>query len=412
MSVVKPKLNFGFAIYLVCIPLIVSIAALFKLNFAIVYQLAVWGIVYLLILLAVLVRHVLKGGKLNFAIIKNPFVVILITMFVWIVLSSIINNAFNIHFFNYLSYFMIFICVYQLNKNQRKIILNILIAVIAVCCIMGFVDPYGKFMPGFNSNSYNMSLQFINPNYIAYILAGLGVLTFVLFNISKGKEQYFYAICYLIFAVSIFINGTFVAISSLLLLEVVIQIVIGIKNKKFQHKLFVLFIILIPICFLVDLLPNITEIRTCRYNYFIECIAVFDNIFNTNILKLFNISSIAGADGWDRGALLESSKQHITSSPKTFLFGSGAGMFYIVRPHNGLMSLMVDFGVVALILLIALVIVGIKRIIKTKFNLFSFGLFVSLIAFLLCYTMGSFVCYSFYIMIIILALLVKDVKQI
>ena len=72
----------------------------------------------------------------------------------------------------------------------------------------------------------------------------------------------------------------------------------------------------------------------------------FDNIFNTDILSIFNIDSVSGADGWDRKELLIASWNSIKESPLGFILGQGAGHFYNTRPHNIFLATWLDFGLI------------------------------------------------------------------
>ena len=410
MKIVNTKLNIVFAMYLALMPMVMSLFDIFGVNFILPYQLVAWGIGYFVCIVIGVVAYCLKCGRFDLQYIKNPYVIIALLMLAWIILSSLVNQVFNLHTIIYLTYFLIFVCVYMLDKKWGKIILKTLLVVVAISCIMGFIDPYGKFMPGFNAKQYNMSLHFTNPNYAGCVVSGLAMICFINFNKAKTKIwNIFYCVIYLVFATYLFMNGSFMPISALIFVEVATQIIFAIKTKRCQYKMLVLSLVLIPICFLVDLLPNIEVIRTCPYNYFLECVAVFDNIFNTNMLSWFNIDTIVGADGWDRSDLLSNSFDLVTSSPKVFFFGGGAGLLYKVRPHNGFMSLMVDFGVGVPLLFIALFVVLSIRLIKQKFDIRQEFIY-AIICFLMCYIVGSIVCHSFYVFIIILSLWFKNIN--
>jgi len=403
------KANMFFAIYMILIPIVLTIFAIFGIDFKIAYQLIAWGVVYTLFLFFMLLKLVWNRSKFQLSI--TPTKLIAVLMLAWILISSLVNGVFNLHTIIYISYFLIFVCFSSLDKERQRVIFNILLVVIAISCTMGFIDPRGKFMPGFTS-VYPMALHFTNPNYSAYIVATLTIIVFGFFNSSTTRSlNIFYCIIYLIFATHLFVNGTFIAISSVIFVEALMQIIVGIKYKKLQVKMLILCLILIPICILVDLIPNIESIRTCKYNYFLECVAVFDNLFNTNILKLFNINKITGADGWSRSSLVQTSFKHATSSATNFIFGSGAGFFYNVRPHNAFLSLFLDFGIVMPLLFMALLSVLLIRVVKSKFNAHNFYYAMAILGFVLCSLMGSLVHHSCYVFIIILAVLFNNLDQ-
>ena len=410
MKVINVKLNIVFAISLALIPVIMSLMDILGLYLALPYYVIFWGIVYGACLLIGVLQYSLKGGKFDFTKLKNPFVIIVLAMALWIIISSVVNAVFNLNLIAYFTYFLIFICVYMLDSRWRKALLNTLMVVVAISCIMGFIDPYAKFMPGFNADSIYMSLHFGNPNYISHIVGALTILCFIQFDKAKTKLwNTFYCVIYLIYATHLFVNGSFAAITFLIAIEIVVQIILNVKTKKFRYKMLILSLVLVPICLLVELIPNIEIIRTCEYNYLLECVAVFDDIFGTNLLSVFGIDKIAGADGWNRHELLKLSWDRATSSPKAFIFGGGAGLFYQYRPHQGLLSLMLDFGVVAPILFITFFTILIVRIVKTKVKLSKLKFLPSIICMLLCYLLGSILPNSFYVFMILFSLLYCDI---
>ncbi len=411
MKIINNKLNICFAMWLALMPMVVFLFDIVSIKFILPYQTVAWGILYFICLVIGLLRFCLKGGRLEFNKLKNPYMLIVGLILAWIMISSLINQAFNVQLIIYLSYFLMFLCIYRLDKIWVKVVLNTLLVSVAISCVMGFIDPYAKFMPGFKYAELNMSLHFNNPNYAAYVVASLAIVCFVKFNSSQGKFwNTFYLVIYLIYATHLFMNGSFVPISILFMLEIIIQVILGIKAKHLQRKMLITTIVLIPICFLVDLIPNIEKIRTCQYNYFLEGIAVFDNIFKTNILSLFGINGIAGSNGWDRQDLLITSLKALTSSSKMFIFGGGAGTFTIYTPHNGTLSLALDFGVVMPILFASLLVVLSINLIRQKFDLNNLYTIYPIISLLICYIFGSIMCNSFYVFIIMLAVLFKNIK--
>lgn len=412
MKVINPRLNIVFAICLVCVPIIMSLMDIFGMYLALPYYIVFWGVLYGAMLIVCVTKYLLKGGKFDFKKIKNPFIMISALMLLWIIISSVVNLSFNINLISYLTYFLIFICVFMLDKRWRKILLDLMLIVIAVSCLMGFIFMYTKAVPGLDNDHFYIALHFTNPNYASHIIAGLTLVCFVMFDSAENKRYAtFYLIVYLIYATHLFVNGSFVAITTLIITEVLVQIFLSMKTKKFKFKMLILTTLLLPICLLVEILPNIETIRTCKYNYLLECVAVFDNVFNTNILDMFGIELIEGSDGWNRSELLRISWNRATSSPKAFIFGGGAGLFYEYRPHHGLLSLMLDFGFVVPLLFTAFIVVMLVKIIKTKMPIVKLKFLPAIICFLACYISGSIVPNSFYVFMFILALTFKDFKE-
>ena len=336
----------------------------------------------------------------------------MIAMLVVIVLSCFVNNVFSIDVLVYFAYFLIVVCVFNLDNKWQKIIINTFIGVLMFSCVLSFGMPYIKFMTIFNQKNHPMALQFLNPNYSAHIISAITSIVFIMFNGTNTKSKHwFYGVAYFIFTTYLFINGSFIAITALIVVEVFSQIFIGIKYKKFQHKMFILFFVLIPICFLVDLITKIEIIRTCKYNYFLECVAVFDNIFNTNILSLFNIKTIQGADGWSRSELISRAVDFITDNPKIFMFGAGAGTLYSIKPHNLILSLWLEFGILMPILFVALFIMLFIKLIKSKFKEDRFVFTAPIITFLICYIVISFVMQSSWVFVMISSMLATRVLK-
>lgn len=408
-KLINDKVNFVFALYLVLMPIIMSLFALFNIDFTIMRQLIAWGIIYFACITILLIFCLLKGNKLNFKFQKNPFTFMALSIFVWILISSIVNKAFNLCWVIYIVYFLIFLCFFYVDKKYIKLLLNILLIVMSISCIMGFIDPHGNFIPGFNNQSASLSLHFVNPNYTGCIIASLTIICFMFFNQAKGiLLNLLYCIIYLIFATYLFMNGSFVPITATIIIELFIQLFLGIKNKKFQYKIFLQFAVFILIGILVNLIPNINDIRTCQYSYFLECIAVFDNIFHTKLLRFFGIETMIGADGGDRNILILNSLKYSVSSLKIFLFGSGAGFFYTLRPHNALVSLLLDFGVVVPLFYITFFVLLFIRVLKNNFNYNTLCFLMAIVCFILCYFTGSLIYNSYYVFMIILGILFKN----
>ena len=397
------RLNILFAFYIVLMPVLSVVLGCIGVNFNLSNQLFFWTIFYMGFLFVCLLVVAYKREKIGFNF-KNKYVVMSLVLLLWISISSIINKNFSIDLLFYLGYFCIFICFYKLDKKFFNLLLNTLIGCMVVSCVLGFIDPFGEFIPGFNSNAAPMSLQFSTANYAGYIVGALTVLCFIKYEFeSKSLLSLFYGLSYLVFCFYLFMNGSFIAITAVLMLEIFSTIFLSIKHKKLKCKMLVLFIIAIILCFLVELVPNIEHIRSCKYNYFLECLAVVDNIFNTNILGLFNISEVPGADGWSRGEYAQDSLSKCTSSFKSIVFGNGAGAFYETKPHNALLSLFVDFGIIAPMLFVLLFIFVYRDVVKSKFKNNTYKIICALTCFLVCYIFGSIVYNSFYVFVILLA---------
>ncbi len=394
-NVVNSKVNLIFAIIIAVLPLINSFMDLVGIQSNILFYLLIWTIIYGIIFLISISVKALHSQvvKINF----NFFSIIILSMLVWMLIGSFVNG-FSPDTIMYIALFLVCLCFFSLDEKYSYIT-KILLTTIAICCIMGFIDPFNAFMPGFPHTSYPLSLHFMNPNYSASITSCTAIYCFLhlsndCFESKKHPLKdvwfYFYAILFLIFTVYLFLNGSFVPISALVLAEIFSIIFFSIKHKKINWIFITFLACTIAICFLVDLVPNIKVIRTCNYNYFLECIAVVDNVLGTKILKLFGIEKIVGADGWDRNELMKRAFEHVTSSPKNFIFGCGAGTFNTFRPHNVFLSLWLDFGV----------------LIPTLYSAFFIGLFVKQLRspYSVSNTKSSIVVYTFLVSILVSSL--------
>ena len=103
------KANMFFAIYMVLIPIVLTIFAVFGIDFKIAYQLIAWGVVYTLFLFFMLLKLVWNRSKFQFSITLTKLIAVL--MLAWILISSWVNGAFNLHTIIYISYFLIFVCL-------------------------------------------------------------------------------------------------------------------------------------------------------------------------------------------------------------------------------------------------------------------------------------------------------------
>lgn len=413
--------NLIFALFIVAMPLTRSFFDLFNVEMNIVLQMAIWTVAFGMFLCFSVVFGLIRGN-FNFKNLKNKVIdlfknwyfIVVALMVLLIIASTIINASFNLELVLIFGYFLIFICFFKLTKPQRKLVINLLLGVIAVCCVMGFIDPLGKWIPSLITDDCGISLQFYNANYIAYIVAMLMVANFYFLN--KEKKIWFivfYSLTYAILGAHLFLNGSFFPIASTFIVEIFMLIFISIKNKKFQYKMLILILILIPLCLLSDLLVPLygDGVRTCEYNFFVECVAVFDNIFKTDLLqKIFGIDQVIGSDGWNRSTLAKNAINSIISSPKNIIIGGGPGHFYTERPHNLALALAMDFGVLMPILFSLLIIKFFIDCIKSTFsdNLFVCVMVVS--TFFICMFSAAHICYYMYVFLIFFAFAFKELK--
>lgn len=344
--------------------------------------------------------------------LKRFPVIITIALFGWITLSSMVNNSFNVFLLYFVMYLCIVVSVLLLNDKQEKIIVNTLIFTLATCCFLGLLDPGNKFMPGFDIGHYSLSLMFYNPNYAGYAMAMIAIVnTWIMITTEHKLQKIFSIIAYFLFAIYLFMNGSFAPIVGLFFTLIVMIVYLWIKEKKCPTKLLISTLGIIPFIFLIDLIPNINDYRHCDYNFFLECIAVLDNILGTKMLRMFGISEIVGADGWDRDSLQSAALAECLGSAKTFLFGNGAGGNFQFIPHNTFLCLWLNFGILPTLLYYTLNIYLLVRFFKLKNNRKALPYAFSVMGYIIILLTGDLIEYSFVYHMIIFGVAWRKINE-
>ena len=391
--------NFIFSLFVVCLPLVISFFHLLGAEF-INYDILL--IIFVLLYICYLAVFFAKNfTNINFKkLLKNPTHIILLVFVLWIILSSIITQSFGVCTLTYVSFFLIISSVATLPNKYKKILIDSFISVIVICCIMGFIDRNNEFMPGFISYCYPFSLQFHNPNHIGYVVVLAELLTVGLYLVSSNiYKKIFYAVSFIILGFYIFLNGSFGPITAIFLGLVIWFVYLWIQQKRFPFEILFIIMIMCLISVLVDNIPFLRSARFAEYGYFTECVAVFDNVFGTSFAKdWLGITSVPGADGWNRKNLWSQSLVYIGES---FLFGKGVGFSNEFRPHNEFLYWSLDCGIIAGILYLALLVLLIidyfKK--KTKWKLISI---ISIISYYFSALFGNVTTHSFiYLMVVV-----------
>lgn len=407
-------INLGLGFMVILSPIITSLICLFGMKMDVSNVLIIFYcfFVFLKIFYYSINFRFIKLRKLDILEILG------ISLLGMLVVTAIINKAINATFFFTLGYFLIFLTFIKIDKKYYKLLLYTFVLTIFVCSVMGVCDLHNKYMPGFVSNSYAMSLQFFNPNYSAYITIMAIVMTmYILFKYKTLWQQILFWIVYVFLNVALFINGCFSAETSLFVAELFLLLYLWIKNKKCPYLILIFMGISIAASFVW-----IKGISTSNANYMFESLAVIDNNLGTNLLvnvsrffdKLFGtgvITSVSGSDGWDRADLKTETIKLIISNPKTFIFGNGAGANYDVRVHNVILQMWLEYGIISVLLYATIIVLLIVRLFKTKFsshNVFLFALMLAVIV--VCHYFGCLEQYSFSYYSCFLAVFVKDVN--
>ena len=350
------KINLFFALFFACIPIInfifnrffiCSIYALF-MNWSLFYN------IFIIIFCVLIFKKIINQIKKN-RLLKLIYI-FLISFLTLVFLSNIINNSLNKNFYTFFGFIMIFICIATLEKEYIKFFFNTTLVSIMFSFLLSIIDPCQSWILYLN-NGFPMSSFFSNPNYASYVACMFIIILSNLIMMKKDViEKIIYSICFTILSVYIYMNGSFASITIIYLALLIELIILWIKNKKCPLSILIVILSFIAICLLLELIPNFHDVCTCEYNYFIECVAVFDNIFHTNLLQsIFNIPMVHGSDGWSRTSLIKEAVYHaIGGDESTFfgklkvvIFGSGAGATQEYRPHNMFISIWLEYGIVA-----------------------------------------------------------------
>ena len=407
------KLNFSLAILLACFPFITFLYSfLFQIEEH--FPFLEWFILYicyLIIYVALNYKNLFKKkikSKLEKWILWLSVIALCLVF-----ITPIFNGVLTVNNLEFLWYVLVFLCLIKLKKDQLKIFVEILFFSLAFSCLLGIIDPLCLFMPGFHYG-WQHSLFFYQQNYSSTIIAMAIIAISNILLREKNKLKISLYISYLVLMfLFMFLNGSFAGITSVFIIFVFEFIFLSVKNKKLNWKFILLFLGFATASFTVELYPNIQNIRTCEYNYFIECIAAFDNVFNTHILNIFGIDYVPGADGWDRRELLLNSLYTVFGGDSTnffyrlstFLFGLGGGTVHRLAPHNLFVSFWVDFGFVFAIIFMAIfILILIYQMKNTKIKPQIYPWFFASISFLLTTLVGCFIIYPFFYFVIFMAI--------
>ena len=399
LNKVLDTINLVLAFAIIFVPLITSFMCLIGLN---VDYLNVLLIVYFFYIMTKIISISLNIRFFRFRKL-DVLEILAIALFVMLCVTEIINAPMVVYFLFTLGYFIVFSIYKKVDKKYYKALLYSFVLTIVVCSIMGLCDFHNSYMPGFTAESYPMSLQFYNPNYSGYITITAILLCIYILNKYKTKwEQIVFWIAYTFLNVCMFINGCFSAETAMFAGEPFLLLYLWIKNKKCPW--------VVLVCMIISIGSNFVWIRgvsSSNANYMYEALAVIDNNLHTNLLKsvstffdkLFGtgvIDRVAGADGWNRAGFKELAWMEITDTPKSIFFGYGAMYNNNVRVHNVALQAWLEYGGINLAIYIAILIVLLVRLIKTKFT--SYNIFLLTVVFanvIICHYFGCLEPYSF-----------------
>lgn len=385
--------NLAFAFWLAIMPVLCIVVGIF-MPFRLDTQIRLFAIFYAIYLFVLVVLNLSKINWKEFVKRISSFpMIIAVLLFLWVSLSSVFNHGLNADLINYLSYFLVYICIRSLDKSKFKTLLYVFTSVMLVSVMLSLVFPNDPNFPGLLFNPLGgYSMQFVNPNYSAYVVATLIVVCLATFHNSESlPSNIFFSTSFYIFSWWLYCNGSFVPIATVYLFSFIMIVYYWIKEKKCPAVLVIMFVVLIPMSFAVDACPWWTIHRNTSVSFLRECIAVFDNLFHTNI----GSESVAGADGWGRAELVTNTLKAIFANANSLFLGYGAGSFNTYRPHMHLVALWVDFGMFAPLFYVIICIWTVIQYIKSKCEEGALPFFFGLLAFFVMSFFGSMSCYSF-----------------
>lgn len=364
-----------FAFWLILMPMIDFVFCLFGVtNFDMIIQLEVVPFFYLIFKV---ISFAINYKKIN---LKNITIIdwLVLALFVWFMVSTVVNNAINVNFLIGLGYFILFVLLKSIDKKYYKLFANILIIELIFDTILGFIDLNNEFIPSFGSGEYVMSFQFMNPNWSAFSVIIAEMLSlWLLLKSDKLWLKIAYFVVFLIMAAGLFVGGSYAPEFFLFFAQLALLVYLWVKYKKCPWWILSAFLSTIFISFAVWFVPAWGEASTATANFFYESLAVIDGKLGTNLL--YNVSSfvskifggevmngVAGSDGWTRNDLKVETYKAIFSSPKSFFIGYGARYIYEIRVHSMFLVIWLEFGFVGLLLYVAIIAMLLIKFIKVK----------------------------------------------
>ena len=410
------KLNNVFAFFIAAMPPLLLILNIIVPNLGMRRLFLVWCIMYIIVFLVFAPANIkyIKLARYKSKLLKTALALSL-ALYSLVVISMVVTQTFVHNSLEMLCYPLLFVCVLFLDKKYLKIFFQILLASIVFSAFLGIIDPFQTWVPGFQPCAFQMASFFWHCNYSACVVAitAIVVANLIVFC-KKNKLTILYSAYFAILSVFLYFGSTFTSITVVYATIVFELIFFSIKNKHFNWAFFTIFVSFVAICLLLELVP-ITHQILSKNNYFVECIAVFDNIFHTNLLQsLFHIDFIEGADGWERKELFAQSLKLALGGEKTtffgkllvILFGVGGGTVNVSRPHNLFLGVWLDFGLLAsLVNMTIIVLLLIYMIKQNKQNLPKISpFFFACTAYLFITLLGSLIVYHYIYFVTILAL--------
>lgn len=364
-----------YAFWFILTPILDTLFNCLGMDISMPFQIIIISLFYLL---TKMIEVSLNFRKINF---KNKGAVyyLLLALLFWFVLSSVVNDAINMYFVMWISFFFAVSVIFSLDKKHYKTLSIIFICQMVLSSFLGLIDLNNMFVPGFSSEDFAMSLQFRNPNWsaIAVLIAEISSLLF-LYKSEKIWQKILYFSGLVVMTIGLFVGGSYAPETYLFLCELALIVYFWVKNKKCPWWIFSAFLMTVFVSFAVWFVPAFRAVTTASSNYFYESLAVIDGFLGTHLVegvskifdKLFGwgvFSKVAGSDGWNRDKLTQDAFSIIFENPSTFMFGKGGGItFLLIRVHNAFLAVWCNFGFPAFLLYIAIFMLILARFVRIK----------------------------------------------
>ncbi len=402
--------------WLVLVPLVETFFHILNLEIDVVFQLMMISLLFVLTKFFEIIFNIKSISLKNKTIIDLLIVGLLLCFFV----SAIINKEYNIGFIFGVCYFCCFYLFLNIDKKEFMLLAYIFVFEMIFDVCLGLIDLKNQIIPGFSENEYAISMQFVNPNWSAVVLLFAEILSlWFIINFKGTWKKVLMFLGYLLMVTGMFIGGSYAPEMFLFLCELSLVIYFWIKYKKCPIWILFALVCTIVISFAVWFVPVFRNLSTANANFFYETLAVLDNKLGTSLVK--NISTffdklfgwgvvleVPGADGWTRGDLTAQAYAAIFSNPKSFIIGYGPGFIYSdIRVHNCFLVLWLEFGIIGLLLYLAVITMLLVRFFRIKKN----DCIVMLVSAFIMLLFDSLFCciepYSFPILVVLAVVLYR-----
>ncbi len=363
-----------YAFWLVLSPIIETIFCTFGVKFIVMLQMMC---ITALFFLTKFFEFLFNFRNIN---LKNKTIIdlLLVVLFLWILISTIITNTFNFGFMFAICYFASICLFLNIDKKFFKTIAIVFISEMVLDSFLGLIDLENKFIPGFDTENFTMSMQFFNPNWsaVVIIIAEILSLMFMVFS-KKTWQKVLLFVGMLVMSLALFVGGSYAPETALFLCELAMLIYLWCKNKKCPWLVLAVLLSTIFVSFAVWFVPAFRNVTTARANYFYETLAVIDNKLGTKLVravstffnKLFGwdiIDKVLGSDGWGRADLRERAFNAIFANLKTFTIGNGCSFISDLRVHDCYLVVWMEFGTIGFLCYVAIFVMLLVRFIKVK----------------------------------------------